>query len=128
MSLRTLIGDILMKLTDAGSAPTEPLATDPLNYLLAQQLNNPGLNNPAREPAELQRRTRNAFPAISQAEYEAISQQLEAAQHLAFDLASAVNRQQLTQWEARERLGHAVPELNAANLSQLLIQNLVGTR
>ena len=50
------------------------------------------------------------------------------AQHLAIDLASAVNRHQLTEHEARQRLGQAFPQINAANQSRLLMQNLIGTR
>ena len=72
MSLRILVGNRVMKLTDTGPLPTEPLATNPWNYLLAQQLNNPGL-----KPAELQQRMLVVFPTLLPAAAEVIIQQLE---------------------------------------------------
>ena len=117
-----------MKLTDTEPSPTAPLATDPCNYLLAQQLDNPGLNNPAREPAELQRRTLAAFPALSPADVETIIQQLEPLYKQAYDLGSQVNRRQLTEHDADKHLKQAFPQINAANLQKLMLRCLVDTR
>lgn len=128
MSLRTLIGDVLMKLTDTDPTPAAPLATDPWNYLLAQQLDNPGLNNPAREPAELQRRTLAAFPALSPADVGKIMQELEQLYKQAYDLGSQVNRQQLMEQDANRGLKQAFPQINAANSQKLMLRCLVDTR
>ena len=128
MSVRTLISNLLMKLTDIETSTSELSATDPWNYCLAQQLDNPGLNNPAREPSALQRRVMAAFPKLTTAEAEAILQQLEPLYKLAYDLGSLVNCQQLTEQAASTRLKEAFTQINADNLQKLMLQSLVNTR
>lgn len=119
---------MLMKLTEPDPSSTSPDAPDPFNYALAQQLGNPGLNNPAREPSELKRRMLAAFPALLPVEAESVLKRLDPLYTLARYLASGVNQRALTEDEGHKRLAHAFPQANSENLSKLLVQSLVGTR
>ena len=123
MGWRELLGDLLMKAGDSLPTPPRPVITDPLNYALDCTLRK---SYPA--PADLFAEVRAAFPMFAQAEYDSMSQELAKAQHLATDLASGVNKHQLTEDEARQRLGQAFPQISKANLSRLIMQNLIGTR
>lgn len=104
MGWRELLGNLLMKAGDSPPTPPKRAITDLFNYALDCTLQK---NYPV--PVALLAEVRTVFPTIAQAEYEIISQQLDAAQRLAADLASEVNKRQLTEQEARERLGRAVP-------------------
>ena len=123
MGWRELIGNALMKMTDALPAPAEPPAPDAENYLLAQQL-----QTPAPDKAALTRQVLTAFPAVNLAEVTSLLEQLDAVHELAFELASQVNQQQLTTDEATARLKQRFPRLTPSNIGRLLTRNLVDTR
>lgn len=123
MNWRELIGNLLMKAGDSLPGPTTPVFTDPFNYTLASLL-----QRTQQMPAAVQAAALQAFPSLTPAAYAAIYQQIEAAYSLAADLASEVNKEQLTQDTATKRLQQAYPQMAKTNLSSLLLQNLIGTR
>lgn len=123
MNWRDLIGNLLMKAGDSLPVPAAPVFTDPFNYTLASLL-----HRTQQTPTAVQAAAQQAFPSLTPAAYAAIYQQIEAAYNLAADLASEVNKEQLTQEAATERLQQAYPQMAPANLSSLLLQNLIGTR
>ena len=123
MNWRNAIGNLLMKVGDSLPEPTAQVYTDPFNYTLASLL-----QDSQQAPAALQAVVKQSFPAVTPRGYAALRQQLDAAYTLAADLASEVNKQQITQATARERLRQAYPQMAPANLGSLLLQNLVGTR
>jgi hypothetical protein len=123
MGWRNLLGNALMKVTDALPVPAEPPAPDALNYLLAQQLQPGGANK-----VTLARQAQAAFPAVTAAEATALLTQLDTAHEAAFDLASQVNQQRLTADEATAALKQQFPQLTPGSISRLLTRNLVDTR
>jgi hypothetical protein len=123
MNWRNVIGSLLMKIGDSLPEPAAQVYTDPFNYTLASLL-----QDSRQTPAALQVVVQQTFPAVTPPGYAALHQQLAAAYTLAADLASEVNKQQLTQATARERLRQAYPQMAPANLGSLLLQSLVGTR
>jgi hypothetical protein len=123
MNWRNVIGSLLMKAGDSLPEPAAEVYTDPFNYTLASSL-----QDSLRTPNALQTAVQQEFPGIRPTDYAALRQQIADAYALAADLASEVNKQQLTQATARERLKQAYPQMAAANLASLLLQNLLGTR
>lgn len=123
MGWRAIIGNLLMKVGDSLPVPATPVFADPFNYTLASLL-----QDSRRAPAALLPAVQEEFPQVTPAAYAAICQQINAAYTLAADLASAVNQRQLSQDEASDRLKQAFPQMEAANVGSLLLQNLVGTR
>lgn len=124
MGWRELLSGLLSKAT----AAQPPAGADPWNYVLAQQLDNRGLDNPARQPAELLRRVRLAFPALPAAEAAAIIEQLPLVYQTGYELGQQVNRQQLAESSATERLQQAFPQISPDNLRKLMGQVLLNTR
>ena len=123
MSWRDLLGTLFMKIGDSLPVPAAQVFADPFNYTLASLL-----RDNQRAPAALWAAVQQAFPGVVPADYAAIHQQISAAYTLAADLASAVNKQQLRQDAARERLRQAFPQMAQANRGSLLLQNLLDTR
>jgi hypothetical protein len=123
MNWRNVIGNLLMRVGDSLPEPATQVYTDPFNYTLASLL-----QDSRRAPAALQAAVQQEFPSVNPTDYAALSQQINAAYTLAADLASEVNKQQITQDTARERLQQAYPQMAPANLGSLLLQNLIGTR
>ena len=101
---------------------------DPWNYALAQELAHRGPANPAREPAELRRRVQAAFPNLPAAEAARVVEQLPRVYEAAYEVASQVNQQQLTEPQAAARLQQAFPQLTPGNRSTLLALALLNTR
>lgn len=112
-----------MKVGDSLPVSAPPVFADPFNYTLASCLHH-NQRTPAAQLAAVQKE----FPELSPANYAAICQQLEAAYTLAADLASDVNKQHISQDVASERLKQGFPQMAQANLSYLLLLNLLGTR
>ena len=123
MGWRDIIGNLLMKAGDAIPAPKERVIADPFNYVL-----NRLLQNGHRSPTELLADVQAVFPTVTPAEGNKIIHQIGLLQNMAFDFASEVNKQQISEDSARERIKQAYPQIDAANLSRLLMQGLIGTR
>lgn len=123
MNWRDIVGNLLMKVGDSLPTPAAQVYTDPFNYTLARLLHG---SQPV--PAALLAAVQEKFPEVTPAGYTALCQQLDAAYTLAASLASAVNKNQLSQATARERLRQAHPQMAPANLGSLLLHNLIGTR
>ena len=69
-----------------------------------------------------------AYPTLTPAEVEALAPRLAELHEQAMTLGSLVNRQELDQNTAYDRLWQAYPELDRGNLGSLLWQAFVGTR
>lgn len=123
MGWRELIGNALMKLTDALPEPAPGVVSDPLNYVV-QGFSQSRRRTMAERLADVQQ----AFPALAHPEAETIMQQVTALQQLAFDLAGQVNSQRITQDEAMLRIKQAFPQIDRENAAKVLGQNLVDTR
>lgn len=91
MGWRELIGNVLMKLTDALPEPEQGVVTDPFNFVVRDFS-----QNRRRTMAERLAGVQQAFPALAHPEAETIMQQVTALQQLAFDLAGQVNSQRIT--------------------------------
>jgi hypothetical protein len=110
-----------------GQAPPAP-APDARNFLLARQLAERGLDNPARQPAALLAAAQAAFPGLTATAGQALLHELDEVQRRAYDLASAVNRHELAEAEAHQQLQAAFPQLTPDNRRRLLTQALINTR
>ena len=101
--------------------PPPRLFADPLDYALALTL--PGaFRNKRATPAQ------PAFPVLLPAQQVAVAQQLAALRELASHLGQQVNRQEISQGEACDRIWQAYPQLDRTNLGSLLWQAFVATR
>jgi hypothetical protein len=123
MNWRTIIGNLLLKVGDSLPVPATQVFTDPFNYTLASLL-----QDSRRIPAALLAAVQEEFPEVTAVDYAATCHQIDAAYMLAANLASAVNKRQISQLVATERLKQAFPQMEPTNLSSLLLQNLIGTR
>ena len=123
MSLRTIIGNLLMKATDAITLPAELAKTNPFNFALDQHR-----KRPRSGAAEALASLRATFPSLSRAEAELILQQVDLLQRKAGELASQVNRHSLTEQDAKANLQQAFPQIDQDNLASVLMQKLIDTR
>lgn len=123
MSLKKIIGSLLMHATDAIALPAEPTKTDPFNFAMDQRL-----QRPRRAAAELLASLQGAFPSLPHAEAQAIMQQIDLLQNEAGEAASQVNRRLLSEAAAKAQLKQAFPQIDQGNLASVMMQNLIDTR
>ena len=123
MSLRTIFGDLLIKMRNITPPSAKQRINDPLNYLADCYLH-----------ADQHSRTalivegKRTFPSLSQADAEAVVLRIYDLQNKAAELATEVNRQQLTQQLAHAQLAEAFPGFSAANVASILMKNLIDSR
>ena len=94
---------------------------DPLDYALALTL-------PDNFRGERAAPAQPAFPVLLPDQQVAVARQLAELQELASHLGQLVNRQEISQGEAYDRIWQAYPQLDRANLGSLLWQAFVATR
>ncbi|MDQ2792947.1 MAG: hypothetical protein M3Y12_02925 [Bacteroidota bacterium] len=101
--------------------PAPRLFADPLDYALALTL--PGSFQGERvAPAQA------VFPVLLPDQQVAVTRQLAELQELATSLGQQVNRREITQGDALDRIWQAYPQLDRSNLGTLLWQAFVATR